>query len=299
MLRVHLRNHHDLRVKLLHCIVADIHQRRVGSHPGRTRRGINGENALARIEEVGRITGDLEGGKSSRLRVLCDIQKEILRRVVEKTDLPLRRGIGCIFLGQIFDHHIVGRLIDERNHDVLTIHRIGSVAVFLRGRLGNLPDEVPGQCLRQGVAQFFHIGLIHIAGLGGTHEGQGIIMPLDAALGKELRNDLLLRRRVESQTASAKAVSLIRQKLIQRHHRILAREVSCDVVRVGDADVRRRVRGDVGDDVVINFSVIRIQLQIHRDVWVKGLKIGNCLLIDIGLGLVRIVFRPEGKLIIF
>ena len=71
------------------------------------------------------------------------------------------------------------------------------------------------------------------------------------------------------------------------------------MVRVGDADIRRRVRGDVGDDVVINFSVIRIQLQIHRDVWVKGLKIGNCLLIDIGLGLVRIVFRPEGNLIIF
>ena len=69
------------------------------------------------------------------------------------------------------------------------------------------------------------------------------------------------------------------------------------MVGVGDTHVGGGAGGDVGDDVVINFAVVGVQAQLHVDVGVKLLKVGNGLLVDVGLALIGVVFGPEGDLI--
>ena len=70
------------------------------------------------------------------------------------------------------------------------------------------------------------------------------------------------------------------------------------MVGVGDADVGGGVRGDVGNDVVVDFAVVRVKPKIYGDIGVQGFKIGYCLFIDFGLGFVCVVFGPESDLVI-
>ncbi len=69
------------------------------------------------------------------------------------------------------------------------------------------------------------------------------------------------------------------------------------MVGVGDADVGGGVRGDVGNDVVVDFAVVRIQPEIHGDVGIQRFKVRNGLLVDVHLSHVGVVFCPEGDLI--
>ena len=55
------------------------------------------------------------------------------------------------------------------------------------------------------------------------------------------------------------------------------------MIRVGDADIRRRLRRNIRNNVVVNFSVIRVQLQIDRNIRVECLKIRDRFFVNIRL----------------
>ena len=65
------------------------------------------------------------------------------------------------------------------------------------------------------------------------------------------------------------------------------------MVRVGDAHIRCGSGSQVGDDVVVNFPIICIKFQIHRNVGIQRFKIGNGLFVNIGLSLVGIVLAQK------
>ena len=70
------------------------------------------------------------------------------------------------------------------------------------------------------------------------------------------------------------------------------------MIRISDADIRRRIGGNIGNNVIIDFAVIRIQIQIHRDIGIQCLKIRDSFFVNIRLGFVGIIFRPEGDFVI-
>ena len=70
------------------------------------------------------------------------------------------------------------------------------------------------------------------------------------------------------------------------------------MVRVGDAHVGGGLGGDVGDHVVVDVPVVGVKPQVYGDVGVQGLKIGDGLFVDVGLGHVGVVLGPEGDLIL-
>ena len=118
------------------------------------------------------------------------------------------------------------------------------------------------------------------------------------ALLQKLGDHLLRVRPVIPQLAAAEAVLVIGKQRVQRGHAVGAGQVGGDVVRVGDAHVGGGARGNVGDDVVVDFAVVGVQPQIHVDVGVQRLKILDGLLIDRHLIFVGVVFRPEGDFIV-
>ena len=65
------------------------------------------------------------------------------------------------------------------------------------------------------------------------------------------------------------------------------------MIRVGDADIRRRLRRNIRNNVVVNFAVIRVELQIDRNIRVECLKIRDRFFVNIRLTDVRVVFCPE------
>ena len=54
------------------------------------------------------------------------------------------------------DHHVIGGLIDKRDQYILPIDHIGAVRILGGGSLGDFPDEVPGQYIRQSISKIFH-----------------------------------------------------------------------------------------------------------------------------------------------
>ena len=98
MLRVKLGNHPHGGLKLHQRILADIRQRSVRTHPGGSGSGINGENTLPGIQEVRRITGDLEGGKGTALYMFGNTIQEIRGGIVEKFNAAVSCGISRVLL---------------------------------------------------------------------------------------------------------------------------------------------------------------------------------------------------------
>ena len=74
---------------------------------------------------------------------------------------------------------------------------------------------------------------------------------------------IVLFGRSEPQLAAAKAVAFIIEKLIERHYHVIAGKIRCDMVRIRYANVRRRVGGDVGYNVVVYLAVIGIKSYVH------------------------------------
>ena len=111
-IRVQLGDGQHRRLEIHHLVGADVHQGRVGADPGGAAGGIQGEDALARIEEVAGVAGDLEGGKGARTRMLRDGVEEFLRIVVEQQDIPRGGGIPAALLLAELDQHIVGGIVD-------------------------------------------------------------------------------------------------------------------------------------------------------------------------------------------
>ena len=70
------------------------------------------------------------------------------------------------------------------------------------------------------------------------------------------------------------------------------------MVGIGNADIRRRIGLNVGDNVVVNTAIVGIQTQLNLDVGIKCFKIGNRLLIYARLSDVGIVLGPEGQLVL-
>ena len=70
------------------------------------------------------------------------------------------------------------------------------------------------------------------------------------------------------------------------------------MVGIGDADVRRGVCGNVGDNVVVNTAVIGVKAKVYGYVGVKRFKIGDSLLVNVNLRFIRVVFCPKGYLVI-
>ena len=143
LFRVELRNGHDHRLELNYLVLADVHQRSIGSHPGSACSGIYGEDALAGVEEVGRIAGNLKGGEGSLFRMFRNISQKLCGSVMEEQYLSLRSGVARLLLAKHLNHHIVGRFVDKGNHDLLAVHQISSVLALGGSSVGDLPDKIP------------------------------------------------------------------------------------------------------------------------------------------------------------
>ena len=296
--RIKLRDGQDCSLKLYHLVGADIQQGRVGAHPGRTGGGIHREDALAGVEEVCGIARDFEGGEGAVLHMPGDTEEQFPGGVVEDLDFACRGGIAGVLLAEHLDHHVVGGLIEKGDHDLLPIKEVVAVRVLLRGRFGHLPDKVPGQNIRERIAQLLQESLVYIAGLGGAHVGNGVMHAADGALAEKLRDDLLLLRRIEKELRAAETVSGIGEQIVQRHHHVGAGHIGRDVVRIGDADIGCGIGGDVRDDIVVDAPVVGIEPHVHRDIRVQGLKVRDGLLVDGRLDLVGVVFGPEGDFVL-
>ena len=57
------------------------------------------------------------------------------------------------------------------------------------------------------------------------------------------------------------------------------------MVRIGDADIRGGIGGNIGDNVIIDSAVVRIQAQVYRNIGIKRLKVLNGFFVNIRLGL--------------
>ena len=225
-----------------------------------------------------------------------DLLQQAFCRVVKDQDLPRFRGIRCVQLFQHGDHHIVRALVDEGDQDLLAVYLERTVRFLFHGLLADLPDKVPGRYVRHLIAQLFHQILVDVQGLGRPHIRHRIGMLPDPALLQEFRYDLLRLRCVEADLAAAQAKPRVLHQVVQRCNGIAARQVGRDMIRIGDADVRRRIGRDIGDHVVVDPAVICIEPHIHRHVRVQRLETVNCLLVDSHLILVRVVLRPEDDL---
>ena len=118
------------------------------------------------------------------------------------------------------------------------------------------------------------------------------------AFAEELPDDFLLRWRVKADLAAAQAIFFIRKQRVQRHDAVRAGHVCRDVIRIGDADVRRGLGGDVGDHVVVDLAVIRIQAQIHFNIRIQRFKPLDGVLVDRHLRHVGVVLCPECDLML-
>ena len=218
--------------------------------------------------------------------------------VVEEQNVALGSGIVRPLLAQKLDHHVVGGLVDEGDHDLLPVHQEVALAVLGHGGLRNFPHKVPGELFGQGKAQLFHKSLVHIAGLGGAHIGDGVVIAVKGTFLQELGDDLGTGGSVELNGTAPQTVRRVVEESVQRHHGIHTGQIGGNMVGIGDAHIGGGVGGDVGDHIVINAAVIGVKPQIDLDIGVKGLKIGDGLLINSHLGQVGVVFGPEGDLVL-
>ena len=160
-------------------VFTDVQQGSVAAHPGGTRGGINGENALAGVQKIGGIAGDFEGGERAGGSVLGNGFQQLSGLSVPQLHRAVAPGIGGVQLGKALNHHIIRGLVDEGNQYLLAVELVCPVGIFRRSGLTDLPDEVPGQGFRQGEAQLLHKVFVDVAGLRGAHIGQGVGGPAD------------------------------------------------------------------------------------------------------------------------
>ena len=296
--RIKLGNRHHHRFKIHNLLLGNIHQGRVASHPGGTGGGVNGEDALAPVKEIGGVAVNFEGGECAALHLRRNVHQQFFGGIVKQQHIAAGGGIARIQLPEHLNHHIVGGFVNTGNQGFLPVYPVIATLILCGGCLTDFPDKVPCQFFRQREPQFFHIGFVHIAAFCGAHERQGIAALANAALGKKLRHDLLLQNRIKPYLTSPQTVFFVRHQPVQRHHGISAGEVGGDMVRVGDAHIGSGIGGDVGNHILINPAVIGVQLQIHLDIGIQRLKVRNGLFIDIDLIDIGIILGPEGNFIL-
>ena len=291
--RIKLRNRPDQCGKRNHLFLVNVQHRRITAHPGSPGRGVNGENALSGVQEVPGIAADGEGGKCPALRMGINLLQQSGCRFVENQHFAAVRGIRRVQLFQHGDHHVVRALVDKRNQDFLPVHLEKAVLILFHGFFTDFPDKVPCQNVRYLIAQFFDQVFVDIQRLRGTHVGQGVSFSMNLAFLQEFRNDFLRLRRIEPDFAAAQAEPRIRHPVVQGEHHAVAGQIGGNMVRIGDADVWRRVGADVRDHVVENPAIIGIKPDIYGDVRIQLLKLFNRVHIHRGLHLVGVVLGPE------
>ena len=119
------------------------------------------------------------------------IEQDFLGRVVEKLDFTVLCRVVSPHLFQHLDHHVVGRLINDRHHDVLSVDQELSVGTFLHGFFTDFEHPIPCNHIGQLVAEFFDIRLVDIDGFRRAHERECVVVTADCALVEILRNDLI------------------------------------------------------------------------------------------------------------
>ena len=121
MVGVELGHRHHRRLEVHILVGADVAQRRVGAHPGGAGGGIHRKQALARVQKVGGIAGDLECGERAVGGMGRDAVQQLLRGVVEDLHLAAVGGVARALLAQHLDHHVVRGFVNKWDHDLLAI----------------------------------------------------------------------------------------------------------------------------------------------------------------------------------
>lgn len=103
---------------------------------------------------------------------------------------------------------------------------------------------------------------------------------------------------IKSHFAAAEPVFFIREKGIEWNYSPFSGQIGRDMIRIGDADIWRRICCDVCDDIIIDFSIVRIQTKCDCDIGILFLKIADRFFIDICLRLVCVIFSPECDFIV-
>ena len=122
-------------------------------------------------------------------------------------------------------------------------------------------------------------------------------MILEGTFLQELGNDFILPYRIVNDLTAAETVFRIREEIVQTDHSI-AGQIGCDMIRIGNTDIRSGVGGDIGNDIVVDLAVISIQTQIDMDIRIILFKILNGLFIDHCLCLVGVILGPESDFIL-
>ena len=65
------------------------------------------------------------------------------------------------------------------------------------------------------------------------------------------------------------------------------------MIRIGNTYIGSRIGGNIGNHVIIDSAVIRIELERYLDVGIQLFKILNGLPVNIRLRLIGIIFSPE------
>ena len=91
MLRIILGNRAHRRPERDHLLLMNIQERRFGPHPGRPRGGVNGKNALPRVQEVSRVAADTKGGKSPALGMDVNLLQDATGLLIEDQHFPVVR----------------------------------------------------------------------------------------------------------------------------------------------------------------------------------------------------------------
>jgi hypothetical protein len=91
----------------------DIQHRRAAAHPGGAGGGIQGKDALARVQEVPGIAADGKGGESPGLRVGIDLLHQFRCGIAEDQHLAVFVGVRCAQLPEHGNHHVVRAFVDE------------------------------------------------------------------------------------------------------------------------------------------------------------------------------------------
>ena len=294
MLRIKLRNRQYRCLKIHQFIFTDVRERGIGSHPGGSGGRIYGKDTLSSIEKVGRIAGNFEGGKCSGFPMFRDGIQQRFGGIVKEKDFSILGGITAVQLLQHLDHHVIGGFIDERNQYILPVDQEVTVLPLRHCRLRHLPDKIPGQGIRQCIAQRLHIGLIDITSFCGTHKGNGIMNAINGAFFQKFRYNLLLGHPIKTQLAATQAICLIGKQIIQRRHNIGAGQIGGYMIWIGDANIGGGTGRDIGNHIVIDVSIVCVQPNVYRDIGVQGLKSVYGLLINFCLGFVGIVLCPKG-----
>ena len=70
------------------------------------------------------------------------------------------------------------------------------------------------------------------------------------------------------------------------------------MIRIGDTYIRGGTGGNIRDDIIIDIAIVRVQFECDGDIWIQAFEVLDGLFVNGGLCGVRVIFGPEGDLIL-